>query len=305
MMPMRRFVPWALLGLLTVGVAAGIALGVANQPGQTPAQWVAAAFATTARAGTARFVYSKSTSSPNPDLRSSLSGYGVVDFARGDVQATQVEHDVTFGGDPLGTLRALPSTETLGEVGIGRVDYMSFDAPLNRNWMKEDFLSEPPSGLRLDAALDAGLAPSVLEGDPSEGVHDAGPATVGGVATTKYLVPIVPVVVCSGPHDTKALTIRQSPSTVWVDKAGRIVQVRSDIRGQLGPWPELPAGTDPAFAQMSKLVTGKVDTVAILRFSDFGAPVTIRAPKVEVHQGGSESVGSARSVKIKGHGCAS
>jgi hypothetical protein len=305
MKPMRRLVPWALLGLLTVGAAAGIALGVANQPGQTPAQWVATAFAATTRAGTARFVYNKVTSSSNPNLRSSLSGFGVVDFTRGDVRTTQLEHDVTFGGDPLGTLQAVPSTETVGEVGIGRTDYVSFDAPLNRNWMREDFPSEPRSGLTLDGLFDASLALSVLEENPAAGVQDAGRATVEGVATTKYLVPVVPVVVCSGPHNTKALTIRQSPSAVWIDQAGRIVQVRSDIRGQFGP---VPAGNDPAFpafAQMSKLLTGKTDTVATLRFSDFGAPVTIRAPKVEKQHDASVTVGSARSVKLTSHGCGS
>ncbi len=122
------------------------------------------------------------------------------------------------------------------------------------------------------------------------------------MATTKYLVPTVPAVVCSGPHDTKALTIRQPPSTVWIDEAGRIVQVRSDIRGQFGP---VPAGIYPALAQMARLLIGKVDTVATLRFSDFGAPVTIRAPKVDEQHSGSVSLGSASSVTIKARGCAS
>jgi hypothetical protein len=30
---MRRFVPWALLGLLVVGTAVGMGLGIAEQPG--------------------------------------------------------------------------------------------------------------------------------------------------------------------------------------------------------------------------------------------------------------------------------
>ncbi len=37
---MRRFVPWALLGLLVLGTALGIGLGVAAQPGVTAQAWV-------------------------------------------------------------------------------------------------------------------------------------------------------------------------------------------------------------------------------------------------------------------------
>ncbi len=36
----RRFVPWALLGLLVLGTALGIGLGVAAQPGVTAPGWV-------------------------------------------------------------------------------------------------------------------------------------------------------------------------------------------------------------------------------------------------------------------------
>ena len=93
-MGVRRLVPWALLGLLTVGAAAGIALGVANQPGQTPAQWVASALTTTARAGTARFTYSDSVSSSVAQLRSQVRGYGVVDFKRDEVRDTEVNASI-------------------------------------------------------------------------------------------------------------------------------------------------------------------------------------------------------------------
>jgi hypothetical protein len=36
---MRDFVPWLLLGLLVVGTAIGIALGVAEQPGVVATHW--------------------------------------------------------------------------------------------------------------------------------------------------------------------------------------------------------------------------------------------------------------------------
>lgn len=66
---MRRLVPWVLLGLVGLATAAAAALGAA-----------AAVLAATAQAGTAHFSYSHVTASPNPVLRGTLSGSGVVDF---------------------------------------------------------------------------------------------------------------------------------------------------------------------------------------------------------------------------------
>jgi hypothetical protein len=81
---MRRLLPWVLVALVAVGAAAGAVLGVAQKtPAETPSQWVAAVLATTQRAGTAGFSYTQVTSSPNADLRSSLSGHGSVDFGTG------------------------------------------------------------------------------------------------------------------------------------------------------------------------------------------------------------------------------
>src|SRR6202044_1168649 len=78
---MRRLVPWVLVSLVALGAAAGAALGIAHGTApEAPSQWVAAVLATTERAGTARFSYNHVTSSPNADLRGSLSGHGEVDF---------------------------------------------------------------------------------------------------------------------------------------------------------------------------------------------------------------------------------
>ena len=270
--------------------AAGIALGVADQPGQTPAQWVAGALAATARAGSARFTYSHVTTSSNPDLRGTLSGYGVVNFTRGDVRVTEVDRDVTFQGGPLGDRHATPSTQSLKAVGIGRALYQSYDAPVNLHWMKLSFARQPRSNLGLAEALNASVALSGLDGiDPVVAVHDAGPATVAGVATTRYVVSTAPPVLCAGQHTT-GLTSAQVPSTVWIDQAGRIVRVRAEFRDDLA----VPSGrAGRVFAHMP---TGTVDVVATLSFSRFGIPVAITAPPVGQTFGRSVefSVGLAR-----------
>ncbi len=284
---MRRLAPWALLGLLTAGTAAGIALGVANQPGQTPAQWVANALEATARAATARFTYSHVTSSTNPDLRGTLSGHGVVNFTRGDVRVTEMDRDVTYQGGPLSGLHATPSTEVLDAVGIGGALYQSYDAPANLHWMKLNFPREPRSSLGLADALNASVALSGLDGnDPVVAVHDSGPATVAGVATTKYVVSTAPPALCARQRAV-GLTSQQMPSIVWIDKAGRIVRVRAEIRDDLVVPP------DPTSQVFTHVPTGKVTVVATLQFSRFGAPVTIAAPSLGRTYERSESVGIA------------
>ena len=136
MSPMRRFVPWALLGLLTVGAAAGIALGVANQGGPTAEQWVAHAYATTDRAGTARFTALQVTSSRNPELRSSVSTTGVLDFTRGALHMTMVDRssfelDVPSKGDTF-----KPPNLTIESTALGRSLYFGTDYGGIEHWSR-------------------------------------------------------------------------------------------------------------------------------------------------------------------------
>jgi hypothetical protein len=92
----RRAVPWALVGLLGIGVALGAALGATESPSTvlvqavspTQAEWVAHVLATTRAAGTAHLTFNEVTSSANPDLRGSSSGSGTVNFAVGTVRTT-------------------------------------------------------------------------------------------------------------------------------------------------------------------------------------------------------------------------
>ena len=123
---MRRVLPWALLGLVGLAAATAAALGAAGAPGEpgvTPAQWVANLLAATARAGTAHFSYGHVATSPNPDLRSTLHGSGVVDFSHGNVRVTEVDHQVEFEGGSTGPTRATRTVTGDEEIAIGTVAY--------------------------------------------------------------------------------------------------------------------------------------------------------------------------------------
>src|SRR5271168_4969549 len=112
---MRRLAPWLLLAVLVAGTAAAAALGIAQKPSSptsTASQWVAGVLASTERAASAHFSYTHVTSSPNPDLRGSLSGHGVVDFTTSDVRVTEVDHDITFTSTGKQPLHPVPSTNT-------------------------------------------------------------------------------------------------------------------------------------------------------------------------------------------------
>ena len=70
---------------------------------------------------------------------------------------------------------------------------------------------------------------------------DLGPAEVDGVATTKYEVGYAPASRFA-PHQAPQ-TLTQHPSSVWIDSAGRLVQVRSTLyfSGRLPHGGKLPA----------------------------------------------------------------
>ena len=127
---MRRLVPWVLLSLVALGAAAGAALGIAHRTApEAPSQWVAAVLATTERAATARFSYVHATSSPNADLRGSLSGHGEVDFATGDAQVTEVDHEVGFTSTGNQPLHPVHSSNTVKAVVIGGTVYQANPIP--------------------------------------------------------------------------------------------------------------------------------------------------------------------------------
>ena len=306
---MRRLVPWVLLGLVGLAIAAAAALGAAGSPaapGVTPAQWVAAVLATTAQAGTAHFSYSHVTASPNPDLRGSLSGSGVVDFSQRNVRVTEVDHQVEVEGGPAGLTRPVLTTTSDEEIVIGGVMYSrlspdAFGAQITEAdfpFTKVSVPRQPRAELGLSFALDAGAGLGDLEGiEPVVAVRDLGPSSVDGQATTRYLVQNAPVHACPSVRKIAVVTT-EAPSVIWVDGRGRLVQARSSSRFN----GVLPAAARklPGFAQFP---TGPSATTDILTFSSFGAPVHITPPpRGEMALEQRSSTGSASS-RIVGRTC--
>ena len=289
---MRRLVPWVLLSLLGLGTAAGAALGVAHgTASQTPSQWVAAVLAETERAGAAKFSYTHVTSSPNAELRGSLSGNGEVSFATGDVRVTEVDHQVSFVSSGNQPQHPVPSSNTVKAIVIGGTVYQANPIPGFRFTALYHVLPFPklPRGQRgLSLALNAGVALDSLRGPNAvASVRDLGPATIDGAATTEYEVTFAPLRVCA-PHQPPAV-VTERPSGVWIDGAGRLVQVRSTyISGPLPRGATLPSG----FGDVPRATA---TTVATLTFSAFGIPVHVVAPPASAlaPQNGSSSFGLA------------
>jgi hypothetical protein len=292
---MRRLVPWILVALIAVGAGAGAALGIARgASSETPSQWVAALLATTERAGTATFSYTQITSSPNADLRGSLSGHGTANLVTGDARVTEVDHEVSFSSTNGQPMHPVHSTNTLKAIVIGGTVYQANPIPgiaLTNDYHVLAFpkLPRPLRGLSL--ALNASVALATLRGPSAvAAVRELGPGTVDGAAVTQYEVTYAPLHICS-PHGPPEV-VDQHASDVWVDNAGRLVQVRStsSFSGRLPRGVKLPA----VFAGLPR---GPTTTVSTLTFSEFGNPVRLVAPPASaIFPHGESTGGSAFSV---------
>jgi hypothetical protein len=246
---------------------------------------------TTAAAGSAQFSYTHVTTSTNQELRGSLSGHGAVDFTSGSVEVTEVDHQVDYERTGNGPVRVVPTTTTNEDVAIGKVQYQRIGdiGPLGE-WRTLSFPRASSADLGLQSASNAAVALDLLEGpEPIAAVRELGPATVGGVATTRYLVEYAPLHTCGTASPTTVL--REGPSTIWVDGAGRLVQISDTERFD---W-RVPASLKSKFPSFTQLPTGVTTTTDTLRFSDFGGAVHITAPPVSavLVGGDSFSVGSA------------
>ena len=201
---MRRALPWALVGLVGFVTAAAAALGAVAAPGTqtvTPAQWVAGVLSTTAQAGTAHFTYDLVTTSPNPELRSTRHGGGVVDFSQGNVQVQEIDHEVEFESGSSGPMHPVPSSTTQEQISVGRVTYERvFPTGLGREltirafgFRKVPFARASRADLGLSFALGADAALAGLDGSrPVVAVRDLGTTTVDRQPTTAYLVLTAP-----------------------------------------------------------------------------------------------------------------
>jgi hypothetical protein len=179
---MRRLVPWVLVALVAFGAAAGAALGIAHDTNaQTPSQWVAAALATTEHAGTARFSYTQVTSSPNAELRGSVSGSGQVNFATADTQAAEIDHEISLSSTNNQPPRPVPSSATVKAIVIGGTLYQANPIPgfrFSDQYHVLAFPKPPRAQGGLSLALNAAVALDSLQGPNAvASVRNLGPAT--------------------------------------------------------------------------------------------------------------------------------
>jgi len=284
----RRLVPWLLLSMVLVGAGVGALLGTASQPPltQAPSQWVADALAATKGARSAHFAYSSVSTSPNPDLRGALSGYGVIDFTTGDLSVSEVDHTVTFTSTDGQPTHPESTTDTIHAIVIGRTVYQANPIP-GLPATGRYHVMHPPEVLAsqgaLSLALNASTALDSLTGNFTvASVTALGTAQINGAAATEYKVGFAPLRVCP-PHQVPQ-TITSRPSRVWLDDAGRVVQVRSTsfFDDRLLRGVKLPAGI-----KADDLAQGAVTTVNTLTFSRFGARVHIAAPPADAIQSGN------------------
>ncbi len=290
---MRRALPWVTVGLLIVGVGAGVGLGVA---GQTPApvpptatRQIAGIVAATRQAGTARFSYSDSSTSPNRLLRQSDRGSGEIDFGNDTMSTVERDRSTGFSGTSTTTTKEVAQDVVMNEVWIGRTEYIRFrpeaSLSLDSPWLKGPTWPKDSFG-PLGALGQIGPLGEVAldESVPGFRVEDAGSGLVQGTKATRYRI-VVPLCGRSAPQD--GISESMAPLELWVDRGDRLVQARmsttEDItkEAHLG---DLAAGQG--------LLTGRVTTVSTIDLGDFGTPAAIAAPRV-VNAHGSQSVGFA------------
>jgi len=264
---MRRVLPWALVGLVAIVGVAGALLGVANEPSVVSTQpTVPEMVAATRSGGTARFTYSSAATSENPLLRSVSIGAGAVDFRTGSVNT--VERDRSTSIEQNGNAPSHQVTETMynDQIWIGPTFYAQIGVvgqPDEIGWIK----AMPPSGSSgllgvLDGVTPIGFLDSEL-GERGTKLVLIRSEVLGGVATTKYRV-VVPT--CNRAGSPQAVL---GSIDLWLDGEGRLVQVTDVLHS-----------TDPI-----RPVNGRSTTIATARLFDFGAPVTISAPKVVLPAG--------------------
>jgi hypothetical protein len=274
----RRFLPWALLGVLGVGVLAAAVVGQVESPGVPAGVWVNDLLSTTAATGTAHLRFSSVTTSPDPSERSAFVGNGVIDFTNGDNRINQLNHQVGSESTNGGPAHLIEQTFTEESIAIGQIVYRNdvvtlAGHSLPASWVKSNFPRDIHQAFGLDAGTGAEDAVAGLAGIESvAAVRTLGPGTVDGVSSTRYLITNQPVEVCA--HGRTVSLPLIAPTTVWVDGRGRLLQTQVATHNAAGQLPAslrtLLGGTSPPMAPSA--------TATTLTFSDFGAPVHIVAP---------------------------
>jgi hypothetical protein len=298
----RRFVPWVLLAVLTIGVGGFAALGqVQSTSGVTPAAWVHNVITATTAAGSAHLRFVTVTTSADASQDQTTTGNGEIDFGNGNFSVTQFyrQHgSESLNGGPVQQLE-----ETWGEhtIAVGQTVYHRLVLPLSAPvpatgslsaWSRSHFPRQVHQAFGLDAAIGAEDAVAGLASiAPVGAVRELGPGSVGGVATTRYLITARPLYLC-GKHG-KTVTLHLVPATtVWIDGDGRLLRARVSDYNKGGPV-HVPAG--PSGSGGSSVTVPSSTTVSTLTFSAFGAPVHVEAPRTNGTGGGGFSIALLQS----------
>lgn len=303
----RRLVPWTLLAVLTIGVAAFAALGqVESTTGVSPSAWVRGVVAATTAAGSAHLRYSSTTKSADASQDQTTTGSGVVDFENGSFSVTEFHHQRGSESTNAGPLRQI--VESWGEhtIAIGQTVYHSLVLPVPvaapvSAWSRAHFPRKLHQAFGLDAGTGAEDAVAGLASiAPVAAVRELGPGSVGGVPASRYLITAQPLYLC-GKHG-QTVTLHLVPATtVWIDGAGRLLQTRVS-RSNKGGSVRVPAG--PAGSAGHAVTVAPSTTISTLTFSELGAPVHVVAPQVHGAGGGGFSVavieGKARTTPCTG-----
>jgi hypothetical protein len=271
--PMRRLVPWGLLGLVAVAGLVGAGLGIANQP---PATSVLSAIAAATRAaGTAHFTYSTVSSSSNAVLRSSTRGSGSIDFNANSVSTVETDTDASFTSNDGSPFQVTVEKNTTSEIWIGDTSYIrlpSFPGD-SSPWMKEGRIPLASSG---SFGVLGTVSPfALLSGEgslPRATAVSMGTEILHGMSTTKYRV-VMSTDTC--PQNTKAPHLSIGPIYLWVDGEGRLVKMRGEIHTTI------PKGLFPGTSLGSTSLVGTSTDVSTIRLFDFGDAVQISAPKTQ------------------------
>jgi len=258
--------------------------------GAAAQRWLSGVLATTEAAGTVHLDYTGNGTSPNPLLRDSSSGNGVVDFAAGTYRMIETDHSMEWSSQDGRPVHAQAQTTSESDIAIGSTLYQSFgEGSLPSGWMKTPGRRDE-SALGLGSADGIGFVLSGLTGPMTAvSVRALGPASVDGAPATRYLVRTEPRPICPDPGQR----VPEESTTVWVDGNGRLVQVRNafTISATFG------ASLRKENPDLGDLPLGPRTLTSTLRLSAFGAPVHIAAPTVRPNGSTSLTVSGSTTTR--------
>lgn len=266
-MQRSRVLGWAPLVLLVVTAGGTGALG-AVQASQAVVPTVASVLSATAAPGTARYVATSVSSSPNPFLRSRSATTAAVNFRNGDSSAVTVTHSLSYGRSNGGPWQIRHDSITWVQRMVNGQTYVH----LGPSWTK----TRPFPG-QVSMGVINGFGPNDigLLALPAAELHlvPLGSASVGGVRVTGYRVePNRRLNICT--TNVQFSSNGQPIQTeIWVDAQNRLRAIRTTVSYKLPP-AGVPALPGPA----GRLLTGVVSTATYLRITNLGVPVRITVP---------------------------